>query len=604
MPHRQVSRLKRSVLWPLSIALGLLLAAFGWNIQRDSRRQLDDDLKNRFNAAWALYQNRASAEAELLRTAIEILIRNRDMKQAFADHDRDALFRLTQPLLGELKAKHKITHFYFHDANRRCFLRVYHPETFGDEIRRETLLEAERTGRVASGIESGSLEGPTLRVVYPWVENGSLLGYVELGMEITNIVEKLHTVLQMEVVTLVPEGAEESEEEEEEYEKPTKPLQTVAGPDGSRYSLYSSTLNSQPTNLSRFLGAGPHDILSVGGNGFDYAAKVFRLQRPDGSDALVLIALSDVTRTMRRRKIMMITMASFFTILGVGLFFIFYMILDRVEAHILASGERELKLQEQAQVEKLVSMGILVSGVAHEINNPANFIMFNAPTLGRICNGVQPVLESYRREHGDFQVAGMNYSECREQIPKMIDGIVDGADRIKRIVAQLKDFAHDSVALRRESIDVNAVVESAVQFQRRLIDRSTEHFSVHPAPDLPAIQGDYHRLEQVVINLLANACQALPSSERAIRVRTKSDVSKNAVVVEVEDEGVGIPEANLSKLTDPFFTTRRDRGGTGLGLSVSYGIVREHGGRLEYESTEGRGTIARVVLPLNSTEST
>jgi polar amino acid transport system substrate-binding protein len=111
------------------------------------------------------------------------------------------------------------------------------------------------------------------------------------------------------------------------------------------------------------------------------------------------------------------------------------------------------------------------------------------------------------------------------------------------------------------------------------------------------------RIEQVVVNLILNACQALPDKERAIQLSTSWDPERRQARVEVKDEGVGIPLENLPRVTEPFFTTKRNAGGTGLGLSVSAGIAREHGGSLEFESTPGQGTTARLVLPVAMEES-
>jgi len=112
-----------------------------------------------------------------------------------------------------------------------------------------------------------------------------------------------------------------------------------------------------------------------------------------------------------------------------------------------------------------------------------------------------------------------------------------------------------------------------------------------------AVSYDDTRIEQVMVNLMLNACQALPDPGRSIRVFTSRESDRDGVLFVVEDECVGIPSEDLSRLTDPFFTTKRERGGTGLGLSVSAGIVKEHGGSLEFRSVPGAGTTAILSLP-------
>ena len=116
------------------------------------------------------------------------------------------------------------------------------------------------------------------------------------------------------------------------------------------------------------------------------------------------------------------------------------------------------------------------------------------------------------------------------------------------------------------------------------------------------MRGNAQRIEQVVVNLLLNACEALPDPERAVRVATEHDRDAGVVRIAVRDEGVGIPPEHLARLTDPFFTTKRDQGGTGLGLSVSAAIVKEHGGTLEFRSPPGAGTTVVLSLPTAAEE--
>jgi PAS domain S-box-containing protein len=260
--------------------------------------------------------------------------------------------------------------------------------------------------------------------------------------------------------------------------------------------------------------------------------------------------------------------------------------------------ERErLQARQLIQADKLASLGVLVSGVAHEINNPNNFILLNGRICSRVWKDLDPILGEYHREHGEFLLAGMPYREAWPRIGQLMDGIHEGAQRIKKIVQNLRDFARrDPGDLTRE-VDPNAVVDSAVTLVRHLLDKSTDRFSASCDPDIPPTRGSFQQLEQVAVNLLTNACDALPSRDRAIRVSTRFDRKTARVLIEVADEGTGISAENRTRIFDPFFTTKQDRGGTGLGLSISYTIVHNHGGELTLATEEGRGTVATVSLP-------
>jgi signal transduction histidine kinase len=147
-------------------------------------------------------------------------------------------------------------------------------------------------------------------------------------------------------------------------------------------------------------------------------------------------------------------------------------------------------------------------------------------------------------------------------------------------------------------VDVNAVLKSAVALLSNMIMKSTNHFSIQYGSPLPQLKGNFQRLEQVIINLIQNACQALPDNQKAIFVATFYDEKRHGIVVDVEDEGTGIPSEILSHIVEPFYTTKASSGGLGLGLSISSRIVKEHGGTLTFTSEPGKGTKAEIVLPV------
>ena len=262
--------------------------------------------------------------------------------------------------------------------------------------------------------------------------------------------------------------------------------------------------------------------------------------------------------------------------------------------------ERKQSEEQLYHASRMVALGTLVSGVAHEINNPNNFIMLNTPLLKEAWESALPILEEYFRENGDFVLAGMNYTEMREKIPLLFTGISDGSKRIKQIVDDLKSFVRKDIPDVSQPVDINDVIKSALALTSNMIYKSTKNFSVRYGKNIPLIKGNFQRLEQVVINLIQNACQALPDNERSIRVSTSIDEEEANVVLRINDQGRGIPAESLPHITDPFFTTKQDSGGVGLGLSISERIVEEHGGRITFTSRVGEGTQVEVTLPLGN----
>ncbi len=256
------------------------------------------------------------------------------------------------------------------------------------------------------------------------------------------------------------------------------------------------------------------------------------------------------------------------------------------------------KVEEQLrQSQKMASIGILASGVAHEINNPNNSIMLNTAALSEIWQALTPILQKFYREHKEFTVRGISFDEINEKVPKLFEGIAEASKRIKTITRELGDFAKSQSMDTKKNLDMNEIVKRAVSLVHNLITKSTNRFSVHYGQNLPGINGNLHKLEQVFINLLENAAQALTDKNNKISLSTAFDEKKNNVMVKIEDEGVGISPANLEHIMDPFYTTKRENGGTGLGLSITSTIIKDHGGSLDFKSTPGKGTTVTVTIP-------
>jgi PAS domain S-box-containing protein len=255
------------------------------------------------------------------------------------------------------------------------------------------------------------------------------------------------------------------------------------------------------------------------------------------------------------------------------------------------------------QADKMISLGILVSGVAHEINNPNNFIMLNTPILQEAWGSISPILEKYYAENDDFIVGGLPYSEMRDEVFKLFSGVVEGSRRISRIVEELKNFARHDVTDMDQPVNVNDVVRNACSLGAGMIKGSTDAFSIFCDDGLPVVRGSAQKLEQVILNLIQNACQALPGRNSAVRISTGLDPDSGNVLIEVRDEGTGIAEDVLPHIMAPFVTTKQNLGGTGLGLSVSANIIRDHGGTILVESKRGAGTTVTISIPPHKPEN-
>lgn len=252
--------------------------------------------------------------------------------------------------------------------------------------------------------------------------------------------------------------------------------------------------------------------------------------------------------------------------------------------------------QQLLRSDKLASIGALVAGMAHEINNPNQAISMNFKFFAEALPALFSLAESDEVADASIRIAGLSYEEFKETAASAVSEIESSTQRIDHIVRELKRFVQGGDSARYEPTEINAVVRVVADLSRHLINQSTNHFTLDLAPNLPHISADRIGLEQVILNLLQNGCHALEDREEAVTIRTSAG-SDGEVVVEVIDEGRGIRDEDLPKVTDSFFTTKTEAGGTGLGLAVSLRIVKEHGGTLVFDSTPGSGTTVRVSFP-------
>ncbi len=246
---------------------------------------------------------------------------------------------------------------------------------------------------------------------------------------------------------------------------------------------------------------------------------------------------------------------------------------------------------------KMTSLGLLVAGIAHEINNPNNFIMVNAEMLKRIGADLAPILKEEEQRKGDFILGGLPYSQLEESLPEMISAIDEGSRRIKNIIGALKDHSRMGESAM-DPLEINRVVDAAMLLLRHHVKKYTGNFVLELGEGIPRIMGSSQQLEQVIINLAMNALQSLTDRNQRLSLKTSYLAEKRAVLVTVTDEGCGIPDEVKNRIMEPFFTTRFDSGGTGLGLSITRSIVLAHQGTIDVSSHAGEGTVVTVSLPV------
>ena len=247
--------------------------------------------------------------------------------------------------------------------------------------------------------------------------------------------------------------------------------------------------------------------------------------------------------------------------------------------------------QQLVMAEKMASLGNLVAGVAHEINNPVGAVRSAADTSVRSVDIVREQLEA--SESIEALRSDKRFNTALEILCSNNDVTVTASERIITIVQSLKNFARLDESEFQEA-DIHEGLDSTLTLIHHAIKRRIEVVKEY-GEGIPHIQCYPNQLNQVFMNVLSNASHAIEGEGR-ITIRTHA--SGENVVVEVEDSGRGISKENVAKIFDPGFTTKGVGVGTGLGLSITYNIVRKHNGRIDVESEPGRGTSMRITLPI------
>jgi PAS domain S-box-containing protein len=248
---------------------------------------------------------------------------------------------------------------------------------------------------------------------------------------------------------------------------------------------------------------------------------------------------------------------------------------------ITETVEREAQL---VQAGKMTTLGVMAAGMAHEINQPLNVIQVSADFI----------LKMLRKGH----------TLDPAELKTVAEDIIAGVERASFVIKHVRDFSRQSEIVRSRVV-INDPIRDVFKILGHQLKVHDIEVDLDLDPELPAIMADHNRLEQVFVNLISNAIDAIDEkhanrqpADSIKRLKIRSCQDSDHVVVEVSDSGIGMPQHVKNKLFEPFFTTKKVGKGTGLGTSISYGIVKDYNGRIEVESEPGQGTVFRIFFPM------
>ena len=283
--------------------------------------------------------------------------------------------------------------------------------------------------------------------------------------------------------------------------------------------------------------------------------------------------------------------------------------LMRRNAELTEVNARLSMAQEQlVQSEKLASIGQLAAGVAHEINNPIGYVFSNFETLGSYIGRMLEMFKAYEEAEASIAEpavlerlramrAGIDLDYLIEDIPVLMSESREGITRVRKIVQDLKDFSRVDANQEWQWANLHAGLDSTLNIVSNEVKYKAE--VVREYGDIPDIECLPSQLNQVFMNFVVNGAHAITGAGGRITIRTGVLADRSHVWVEISDNGGGIAKEHMARIFDPFFTTKPIGSGTGLGLSLSYGIIQKHNGRIEVQSEPGKGTTFRIVLPVH-----
>ncbi len=709
----------QQLLLPLMIMIfSMTLGALGllWHQNRQNLNSAADRL-----VAGVAGNLRAALKEEGygLTVATHSLVADARIQKGLQERDADGLLHAWKPVFEALHRDYGLTQVDFLDKDRVCLVRIHEPEKRGDRIDRATAMEAQRTGKAASGIEMEPSGRFILRVVQPLFDNGTLVGYVELGKEIDDVFEEVHASFGADLAVIVPK----------------EHLDRLAWQDSRRILGRDVAWDRLPASAEVFttLGRLPEAFLpwvrqiaadqggsmpsEVSFDGKDWRLSASRLQDASGADAADLVIIHNISDE-KKAFVRLLTLGGVSCVVVLALLLgIIYVLLHRTDAGILAqqkelseseakyrlildnssdliwsldpegiityasiswrrltgyeprdiigkhfqvfvheddvpvnkermaallqaktsalvpeyrvrhadgswhwhaasvapvlgpSGDvvsvvgisrdiSEQKKSEEAisrmrvklvQSDKLATLGEMATGMAHEINQPLNAIGLIMTTFRKLMQ--KKVLTEEKLEEGlrDIDASVRRMTQTIKHVRAYARQEVREFEKIS--VAETVDA---SLVLLGEQLRVHGIeVVKAIE------------------PGLPLVRGEPHQLEQVWINFITNARDAMdekealaadgklaaPGYRKVLNISVSAQAATHEVLVAFADNGVGVSGEQIKKAFDPFFTTKEVGKGTGLGLSISHGIIQGHKGRIEMEGRPGEGATLKVYLP-------
>lgn len=660
MKHNPEEPIRRRILIPLSLTIVVLFCTFIYSAYHIRADQNLIDMRHNYEVTQAYIDvSKDQRETLLLNLMIEIS-RDTQLRQAMMANDRDTLYQQSLPLFNHLFQVHGISHFYYHTPTATTLLRVHNPDEFGDQVDRNTFLQAAHSQKFAFGLELGKFGMLTYRGVLPWQVEDKLIGYIELGIEVDYVLKQLQSIVKKDfLITL-----DKHQLNREQWELARKHAGRL-----HNWDLFSDQVIAYQT-LPETSNLGKIKLLAINRLATEEAysdivvnQQVYRIKGfPlfDFSGQLIggFHVLHNITEQTTSFKAFIVPIILMSAGLCLVLFFFAYTVLGRMDRRLADTRQRlndevanvrlanqqlkeeidhrrlaESKLQLLNQTleervaqrtvaleevnrelqethatilhqDKMACIGQLAAGIAHDINNPIGFVSHNLGTFERY---LERLSQFFALQLGVIERRGDN-----ELAAACMKGRQDfGIDQILREMPVMLAECRDGTTRISQTVQGLRNFSCKEIPRRELTDlhqciNSTLALIRHELQAKIEIVRDYGdiprcyccaaQMNQVFLNLFINATQAI-AEQGKIHIQSWTEDKK--IYIAISDNGCGIPPDKLAHIFEPFFTTKEIGVGTGLGLSIVYDIVTRHKGIIKAVSKPGTGTTFTLCMPID-----
>lgn len=579
--EKRAARLRLLVLSPITITFVLSLALIIFSSHSLFTQQTEETNREVAQRVEQGFKERIAHDSKDINSLIKLIENDPNIKSAWLEQDRQQLITASKEIYTTINTAFDITHFYFHSANGKSFLRMHRPGRFGDNIHRKTLSASRRTGKLSTGLEVGTFGQFVLRIVKPWFIDGQLAGYIELGKEINQITQDLKNITNVEIITLINKQLINQNEWQKIF--------------GSKFDwnkldkqvIASSTLTSIPKDLNLTSQQHSHTHLPISHHGSQiFTTSSFDLTDFSESNVGHMVIIQDITITTKQLHSLLNNIA---IIGGIGILIIFigyFIYLGKIEDHlILANRKLHQKIGEHKQAEnKLRVNRDELAATNRELESYSYSIAHDlrAP-LRSITSFSQIVLEDAKEKLNKDEVDNLN---------RVIAASVRMAELIDNIL-QLARITREELSI--EQVNLSKIIERS---QHQLTSQEPNRNVKWDIQSDVIVNADPRLMERAMENLINNAWKYTNYTDNA-KITFGTLKQHNETVYFVRDNGAGFDMNYAHKLFATFqrLHNPREFTGSGVGLAIVLRVFQRHYGRIWGEGEVGKGATFYFTLP-------